>query len=68
MAEHDITIVRDEIREYPVTVNDDGDIIVSELLGETLDITLTSLHCSHCGRLSPDEYEDHNISDEWNEV
>jgi hypothetical protein len=68
MDEHEITIIRKEDREYPVTVDENGDIVVSELLGETIGITESSLYCSHCGHLSPDEYEDHGISDEWAEA
>ena len=67
-ADHEITILRSERREYPVTVDEDGNIVVSELLGETTDISESSLYCSLCGHLNTGDYEEHGIADEWAEA
>jgi hypothetical protein len=61
---HFITYIEDVTREFPASVNEDGDIV---LVGEAdvLDIHDNSIWCSNCGRLGSDEFAAHGISDEW---
>jgi len=57
------------ILQHPCTVDEHGDIVVSDGYKEELIDTLESrVHCSECGLLGADEFEAHGVSDDWEEA
>jgi hypothetical protein len=69
MSKHKLTIQRTITVETDVTVTSDGNISTPEgAVEEVVDFMESHLYCSTCGLLAPDEYEDHGISEFWEEV
>jgi hypothetical protein len=66
----DLSLVRTMTTSIrPVEVTEYGDIrIPDHCKEEILDYEGSSVWCSECGMLGSDEYEDHGVSDCWQEV
>ena len=65
-----ISVVQKVVEElFPCNVTEYGDIEVSvNYKAEIWDVEAVSAWCTACGKLGSEDYEKHNISEDWEMV